>query len=95
MRISVFGCGYLGAVHAACMASLGHEVVGIDVHEEQVAALAAGRAPFHEPGLAELLSAALATGRLAFTPTWRGRPGPTCTSSASARRRSAGRTPPT
>ena len=48
MRISVFGCGYLGAVHAACMASLGHEVVGVDVLEEQVAALAAGRAPFHD-----------------------------------------------
>src|SRR5512132_4054175 len=67
MRISVFGCGYLGAVHAACMASLGHEVVGIDVIEEQVASLAAGRAPFHEPGLEELLAAALATGRLEFS----------------------------
>jgi len=67
MRISVFGCGYLGAVHAACMASLGHEVVGVDVIEEQVASLAAGRAPFHEPGLDELLGSALATGRLEFT----------------------------
>jgi UDPglucose 6-dehydrogenase len=67
MRISVFGCGYLGAVHAACMASLGHEVVGVDVVEEQVAALAAGRAPFHEPGLEQLLGEALATGRLEFT----------------------------
>ena len=37
MRISVFGCGYLGAVHAACMASVGHEVVGIDVIDEQIA----------------------------------------------------------
>jgi UDPglucose 6-dehydrogenase len=67
MRISVFGCGYLGAVHAACMASLGHEVVGVDVVEEQVASLAAGRPPFHEPGLEELLAQALATGRLEFT----------------------------
>ncbi len=67
MRISVFGCGYLGAVHAACMASLGHEVVGVDVIEEQVASLAAGRPPFHEPGLEELLAEALATGRLEFT----------------------------
>ena len=67
MRISVFGCGYLGAVHAACMAKLGHEVVGVDVVEEQVAALAAGKAPFHEPGLPELLEEALATGRLEFT----------------------------
>jgi len=67
MRISVFGCGYLGAVHAACMASLGHEVVGVDVIEEQVASLAAGRPPFHEPGLETLLAEALATGRLEFT----------------------------
>jgi UDPglucose 6-dehydrogenase len=67
MRISVFGCGYLGAVHAACMASLGHEVVGVDVIEEQVASLSAGRPPFHEPGLEELLAQALATGRLEFT----------------------------
>jgi UDPglucose 6-dehydrogenase len=67
MRISVFGCGYLGAVQAACLASLGHDVVGIDVVEEQVAALAAGRPPFHEPGLEELLARALATGRLEFT----------------------------
>jgi UDPglucose 6-dehydrogenase len=67
MRISVFGCGYLGAVHAAAMASLGHEVVGIDVVEEQVAALSTGRPPFHEPGLEELLAAALATGRLEFS----------------------------
>jgi len=67
MRISVFGCGYLGAVHAACMAQLGHQVVGVDVVEEQVAMLAAGRAPFHEPGLPELLTDAMATGRLTFT----------------------------
>jgi UDPglucose 6-dehydrogenase len=67
VRISVFGCGYLGAVHAASMASLGHEVVGIDVVAEQVAALSAGRAPFHEPGLDELLAASLATGRLEFS----------------------------
>jgi UDPglucose 6-dehydrogenase len=67
MRISVFGCGYLGAVHAACMASLGHDVVGVDVIEDHVAALAAGRPPFHEPGLEELLAEALASGRLEFT----------------------------
>ena len=66
MRISVFGCGYLGAVHAACMAKLGHEVVGIDVVEAQVAALSRGEAPFYERGLPELLTEALATGRLSF-----------------------------
>ncbi|QNN53972.1 UDP-glucose dehydrogenase family protein [Nocardioides mesophilus] len=67
MRISVFGCGYLGAVHAACMAKLGHEVVGIDVVEHQVASLSRGEAPFYEPGLPELLREALDTGRLTFT----------------------------
>ena len=67
MRISVFGCGYLGAVHAACMAKLGHEVVGIDVVEAQVQALSQGKAPFYEPGLPELLTEAMETGRLSFT----------------------------
>ncbi|WP_119868999.1 UDP-glucose dehydrogenase family protein [Frondihabitans sp. 762G35] len=67
MRISVIGCGYLGAVHAACMAELGHDVVGIDVDEHRVAELSAGRAPFFEPGLPDVLSRALATGRLRFT----------------------------
>jgi UDPglucose 6-dehydrogenase len=65
--ISVIGTGYLGAVHAACMAELGHTVVGIDVDEEKVAALASAHAPFYEPGLDELLARALATGRLSFT----------------------------
>ncbi|MCL2424490.1 MAG: UDP-glucose/GDP-mannose dehydrogenase family protein [Micrococcales bacterium] len=55
MRISVIGCGYLGAVHATSMASLGHEVVGVDVDEAKVAALREGRAPFFEPGLPEML----------------------------------------
>ncbi|MEZ0494362.1 3-hydroxyacyl-CoA dehydrogenase NAD-binding domain-containing protein, partial [Kineococcus sp. TBRC 1896] len=41
MRMTVIGCGYLGAVHAACMAELGHEVIGIDVDPEKVAALQA------------------------------------------------------
>lgn len=67
MRISVIGCGYLGAVHAACMARLGHEVVGIDVDEHKVAALSSAKAPFYEPGLDELLADVQATGRLSFT----------------------------
>ena len=95
MRISVFGCGYLGAVHAACMAKLGHEVVGVDVIEAQVAALARGEAPFHEPGLPELLTEAMATGRLRFRPMPPRRRTPRCTSSASAPPRSGARTPPT
>lgn len=67
MQISVIGCGYLGAVHAACMAKLGHDVVGIDVDERKVADLASGKAPFFEPGLEELLLEVQATGRLTFT----------------------------
>ncbi|MBF0689104.1 MAG: UDP-glucose/GDP-mannose dehydrogenase family protein [Cellulomonas sp.] len=67
MRISVIGCGYLGAVHAASMASLGHDVVGIDVDPGKVARLAAGTAPFYEPGLPELLAEVGRTGRLTFS----------------------------
>jgi UDPglucose 6-dehydrogenase len=67
MRISVIGCGYLGAVHAASMAHLGHDVVGIDVDEAKIASLSAGRAPFFEPGLPEVLESASASGRLRFT----------------------------
>jgi len=67
VRISVMGCGYLGAVHTACMANLGHEVVGVDVDAGKVADLTAARAPFFEPGLPELLESATATGRLTFT----------------------------
>lgn len=67
MRLSVIGCGYLGAVHAAAMASLGHDVVGIDVDREKVAALASGAAPFFEPRLAELIAEGLSTGRLRFS----------------------------
>ncbi|WP_296139755.1 UDP-glucose/GDP-mannose dehydrogenase family protein [uncultured Tessaracoccus sp.] len=66
MRISVIGCGYLGAVHAASMAELGHEVVGLDVDEEKVAKLSRGVAPFHEEGLPELLERHVGE-RLRFT----------------------------
>ncbi|MET4899394.1 UDP-glucose/GDP-mannose dehydrogenase family protein [Paenarthrobacter sp. CC6] len=67
MRISVIGCGYLGAVHAACMAKLGHEVVGIDVDANKISDLANARAPFYEPGLETLLEEVQATGRLTFS----------------------------
>ncbi len=67
MKLSVIGCGYLGAVHAACMATMGHEVIGIDLDAGRVEALAKGEAPFFEPGLPELLTRAMATGRLRFT----------------------------
>ena len=66
MRVTVVGCGYLGTVHAAALASLGHEVVGIDVDQDKVQALSQGRAPFYEPGLPELLDEVMPTGRLRF-----------------------------
>ena len=67
VHISVIGCGYLGAVHAACMAGLGHDVVGLDVDAAKVDRLGRGVAPFHEPGFEEVLTEALASGRLTFT----------------------------
>ena len=67
LRLSVIGTGYLGAVHAASMAELGHDVVAVDVDPAKIELLASGKAPFYEPGLPELLQRALATGRLRFT----------------------------
>ena len=67
MKLSVIGCGYLGAVHAASMVELGHEVVGVDVDDVKVDRLAAGQVPFYEPGFQELLERSLASGRLSFT----------------------------
>ncbi|WP_309069841.1 UDP-glucose/GDP-mannose dehydrogenase family protein, partial [Microbacterium sp.] len=60
-------CGYLGAVHAAAMASVGHDVVGIDIDSAKVAALARGVAPFFEPRLPELLAEGRDSGRLRFS----------------------------
>ncbi len=67
LRISVIGTGYLGATHAACMAELGHSVIGIDSDVDKTALLREGIAPFSEPGLAELLGKHVASGRLRFT----------------------------
>lgn len=66
-RITVFGTGYLGATHAVCMAALGYDVLGVDVDQSKIDALASGRVPFYEPGLPELLQQQLASGRLRFT----------------------------
>ncbi|MBN2176404.1 MAG: UDP-glucose/GDP-mannose dehydrogenase family protein [Demequinaceae bacterium] len=66
-RVSVFGTGYLGATHAAGMAELGHEVIGVDTDEAKVARLQAGDLPFFEPGLPELLARHVESGRLRFT----------------------------
>ncbi len=67
MRVTVFGCGYLGATHAACLAELGHEVLGVDVDENKIATLTSGELPFYEPGLVDVLRRNLASGRLRFT----------------------------
>ena len=65
--VSVIGTGYLGATHAAAVAELGFDVIGVDTDPTKVEALSAGLLPFFEPGLAELISGHLATGRLRFT----------------------------
>jgi len=65
--LSVIGCGYLGATHAACMSSLGFTVIGVDTDPEKVAMLSRGELPFYEPGLDTLLAQEIATGRLTFT----------------------------
>lgn len=67
LRLSVIGTGYLGAIHATCMAHLGHEVKAYDADSGKVAMLADGTPPFYEPGFEEFLSTTLATGRLTFT----------------------------
>ncbi|MEV0887696.1 UDP-glucose/GDP-mannose dehydrogenase family protein [Streptomyces microflavus] len=70
MKLTVIGCGYLGATHAACMAELGHEVLGMDSDLGKVQLLNSGRAPFFEPGLDDLLVRHTASGRLRFTASY-------------------------
>lgn len=67
MRISVIGTGYLGSVHAAAMADLGYSVVGIDVDDDKIKSLSAGRSPVFEPGLDELLAKHIGSPRLRFS----------------------------
>ena len=67
LKLSVVGCGYLGATHAACMSSLGFEVIGVDTDPEKIALLSKGELPFYEPGLDSLLASEITTGRLSFT----------------------------
>jgi UDPglucose 6-dehydrogenase len=66
-RLTVIGAGYLGAVHAACLAELGFEVLGMDIDPVLVATLNQGQAPFCEPGLDPMLRRGLRSGRLRFT----------------------------
>ncbi|MEU7788792.1 UDP-glucose/GDP-mannose dehydrogenase family protein [Amycolatopsis sp. NPDC049159] len=70
MRITVLGTGYLGATHAACMAEMGFEVLGMDTDPEKISALSAGNPPFYEPGLESLVRRHLKSGRLRFTSSY-------------------------
>lgn len=68
--MTVIGTGYLGATHAACMAELGHEVLGVDVDEHKIEALKNGCVPFYEPGLPEVLERNIEAGRLDFSTSY-------------------------
>jgi UDPglucose 6-dehydrogenase len=75
LKITVIGTGYLGATHAAAMAELGFDVLGLDVVPEKIEMLAAGKVPMYEPGLEELLRLHVAgiegsSGRLRFTTSY-------------------------
>ena len=67
MKVAVIGIGHVGLISAVAFASLGDDVVGMDVDEAKMTALNAGRTPFHEPKLDDLLHEGLASGRLRFT----------------------------
>ena len=67
LKLSVIGTGYLGATHAACMASLGFEVIGFDTESSKVDLLSKGKVPFYEPDLEDLLSEQIRSKRLTFT----------------------------
>jgi UDPglucose 6-dehydrogenase len=75
LKITVIGTGYLGATHAAALAELGFEVLGLDVVPEKIEMLQRGEVPMYEPGLEELLRKHVAgipgsSGRLRFTMDW-------------------------
>jgi UDPglucose 6-dehydrogenase len=70
MRIAVIGTGYLGATHAACMAQIGHDVLGVDIDPGKVAKLQSGEVPFFEPGIESIVRDNLASGRLRFTDSY-------------------------
>ena len=69
-RVTVLGTGYLGVAHAACLAELGFDVLGIDVDAARIDALSRGELPFYEPGLAPLLQSGLKSGRLSFSTSY-------------------------
>ncbi len=66
-RVAVVGSGYVGTVVAACLGSVGHEVIGVENDAEKLGRLQTGSAPFYEPGLDEVIAKAMETGQLVFT----------------------------
>jgi len=66
-KVCMVGTGYVGVVTGAGLASIGHDVVGVDIVEEKIKKLQRGRAPFHERGLNELLRKGIRENRLHFT----------------------------
>ncbi len=67
VHVAVLGLGYVGCVSAACLATLGHHVTGIDRDESKVNNISNGVAPFFEPGLEPLLAESVSAGRLRAT----------------------------
>ena len=66
-RISVIGIGYVGLTTAACLADLGHDVIGVDVDVDKIDRLRNGKPTIYEPGLPELMDRVIGAGRLRFT----------------------------
>jgi GDP-mannose 6-dehydrogenase len=67
MMVAVLGLGYVGCVTAACLAKLGHRVIGVDRDEYKVQNVLAGKAPFYEPGLEEIVRETVSAGLLSAT----------------------------
>src|SRR5260370_37255294 len=67
MKIAVFGLGYVGMTLAACLSKQGREVVGVDVSDEKIAIVNAGKSPITEPGLDELVARGVRKGLLSAT----------------------------
>lgn len=70
MKLVVLGLGYLGATHAACMAELGHEVLGIEIDARRLEAITNGALPFFEPGLSEMVAKHLSSGKLVVSDSY-------------------------
>jgi UDPglucose 6-dehydrogenase len=96
VKVTVIGCGYLGATHAASMAELGYDVLGVEIDVQKRESLAAGKVPFYEPELEDLLAKHVASGKLRFTDSFEDAGGSRCPRRRRERpppRRRARRTP--